>query len=203
MVNSNSDTSVRVSRREAKFEELLNAAARVFAEKGFQDTTIQDVARELDMTGAAIYYYVESKERLLYEVWKRAGEKLQSGIDGVCEIGGTPEEKLHGVFRTHLKVLMENRSIFEVLILQRSRLPEFGREDLIEDERKYTASIGEVIASIPDERMRLKDRTILALGVIAMLNGVIRWYSPGDRLDLDAIADIYYEMFCHGALVRD
>lgn len=190
----------REHRREAKYEEIINTAAEMFAEKGFRDTTIQEIARELGMTGAAIYYYVDSKDRLLYEVWKRAGRKLQDGVDAERAGPGSPVDKLRGAFRRHLEVIISNRAIFEVLILQRSRLPEYGRENLIEDERRYVATIVDLISEIPGEQLRLKEPRILALGVIAMLNGVIRWYTPDQRLSLEELADIYFDMFASGAL---
>src|SRR4051812_20741768 len=121
-------------RREARHEEIISAAAAMFAEKGFRDTTVQEIARELRMTGAAIYYYFDSKDQLLYEIWQRAGRKLQEGANAARALPGTAVDRLRTAMRNHLDVIISDRAIFEVLILQRSQLPEFGRELLIQDE---------------------------------------------------------------------
>lgn len=193
----------RATRRGARRDEIVSAAAAAFAEKGFTEATIQDIARELDMTGAAIYYYFDSKDQLLYEVWKRAGRKLQDGVDAVRAGPGTPLEKLGLALRRHLHVIISDRPIFEVLIQQRSRLPVVGREDLIEDERRYTETIVELLSEIPVADLRLREPRMLAMGLIATLNGVIRWYDPDQRMSLDEIADLYYEMFVSGAIRHD
>ncbi|TRW45889.1 TetR/AcrR family transcriptional regulator [Georgenia yuyongxinii] len=190
----------RAIRRDGRREEIVNAAAAMFAEKGFRDATIQDIAKELDMTGAAIYYYFDSKDQLLFEIWKRAGRQLQDGVDAVRSGPGTAVEKLRLAFRRHLEVIITDRSIFEVLIHQRSRLPVFGRDDLVEDERKYTESVIELLSEIPADELRINEPRILAMGLIAMLNGVIRWYSPEQRMSLEEIADLYFEMFASGAV---
>jgi AcrR family transcriptional regulator len=195
-----SSPRTKEERYEERFEELISSAATVFAAHGYAGTTIQAIAREMNMTGAALYYYVKSKDELLYEIWKRAGAKLQAAIDEVGSEDLTPEDKLRLVFRRHLEVIIGDKPIFEVLILQRSRLPEFGREDLEEDERRYQQSLTELIGAIPRERLRLKEPKVLALGVLALLNGVIRWYSASERLSLLELSDLYFEMFSNGAL---
>ncbi|MGO4384730.1 TetR/AcrR family transcriptional regulator [Specibacter sp. RAF43] len=199
-MNKASSPRTKEERYEERFEELIAAAATVFAARGYADTTIQAIAREMNMTGAALYYYVTSKDELLYEIWKRAGAKLQAAIDEVRTEDLSAEEKLKLVFQRHLEVIIRDKPIFEVLILQRSRLPEFRREYLEEDERRYQESLTELIEAIPAERMRLPDSKVLALGVLALLNGVIRWYSPSERLSLQEISELYFEMFANGAL---
>lgn len=186
--------------KESRYEELIDTSARIFAAHGYKDTTIQDIAREMKMTSAAIYYYIESKDDILYEIWRRAGQKLQSSIDEIAKKKLSPEEKIRSFFRSHLNLIMQDKPIFEVLILQRSRLPMVGRDALEEDERKYLETLTDIIQSVPVGRLRFKEPKILALGALAMLNGVIRWYSQADRLSLDDVADLYFETFMHGLL---
>lgn len=184
----------------SRYEELIDTSARIFAANGYKDTTIQDIAREMNMTGAAIYYYIDSKDDILYEIWRRAGQKLQSSIDEIARKKLSPEEKIRSFFRSHLNLIMQDKPIFEVLILQRSRLPMVGREALERDEKKYQQTLTDIIQSVPSRRLRVREPTILAFGALAMLNGVIRWYSESERLSLDDVADLYYETFMHGLL---
>src|SRR5690606_15246067 len=138
--------------------------ARIFAANGYKDTTIQDIAREMKMTSAAIYYYIESKDDILYEIWRRAGQKLQSSIDEIAREKLSPEEKIRSFFRSHLDLIMQDKPIFEVLILQRSRLPAVGRKALEQDERKYLQTLTDIIQSVPSARLRFDEPKILALG---------------------------------------
>lgn len=186
--------------KESRYEELIDTSARIFAANGYKDTTIQDIAKEMNMTGAAIYYYIESKDDILYEIWRRAGQKLQSSIDEIAKKTLTPEEKIKSFFRSHLNLIMQDKPIFEVLILQRSRLPTVGRDALERDEKKYLQTLADIIESVPSARLRVKEPKILAFGALSMLNGVIRWYSEAERLSLNDVADLYYKTFMHGLL---
>ncbi len=186
--------------KESRYDELIDTAARIFAAHGFKSTTIQDIAREMNMTGAAVYYYIKSKDDLLYEIWRRAGSKLQGSVDRIINQNLNPEEKLRLFFRNHLTLIIRDKPIFEVLILERSRLPSKGRDALEHDERRYQETLSEIIKSLPADKVAITEPKILAFGILATLNGVIRWYSPEDRLSLDAIADIYFEAFMRGIL---
>lgn len=186
--------------KESRYDELIDTAARIFAAHGFKSTTIQDIAREMNMTGAAVYYYIKSKDDLLYEIWRRAGSKLQGSIDSIVNQNLNPEEKLRLFFRHHLRLIIMDKPIFEVLILERSRLPSKGKDALEHDERRYQETLSEIIKSLPADTLAITEPKILAFGILATLNGVIRWYSPQDRLSLDEIADIYFETFMRGIL---
>lgn len=185
--------------KQARYEQVLETAARVFARNGYAEATIQQIAAELDMTGAALYYYFKNKDELLYEIWRRAGAKLQAMIEEVLELDATPEEKLRLAFRRHLEVIIGDKPIFEVLILQRTRLPEYGREQLVEDERTYVRTFSHLLEQLPEQTLGKRHPRIVTLGIISTLNAVIRWYSPGEKMSLGEIADIYYKIFLNGA----
>lgn len=186
--------------KESRYEELVDTAARIFAANGFKSTTIQDIAREMNITGAAVYYYIKSKDDLLYEIWRRAGQKLQTSIDRIVEQDSSPEDKLRQFFQSHLHMIINEKPIFEVLILERSRLPSKSKNTLEDDERRYLETLSEILASLPKEKLSIPEPKILALGILAMLNGVIRWYSPDERLSLTQIADLYFEAIMRGIL---
>lgn len=195
-------TGRRGRTKQDRYEQLLDTAAKVFAANGYAEATIHQIAAEMEMTGAAVYYYVKSKDELLYNIWKRAGARLQDALDEVMKLDVPPADKLELAFHRHLEMIVTDKPIFEVLILQRSRLPEYGRDDLVADERKYVRTLTELLKEFPSGALRGDDPHVLALGIIAMLNGVLRWYSPGQRMNLAEIARLYFEVFAHGAVVE-
>lgn len=188
--------------KQDRYEQLLDTAAKVFAANGYAEATIQQIAAEMEMTGAAVYYYVKSKDELLYYIWKRAGARLQETLDEVMKLDISPAEKLELAFHRHLEMIITDKPIFEVLILQRSRLPKYGRDDLVADERRYVRTLTELLKEFPPGTLRGDNPHVLALGIIAMLNGALRWYSPSQRMNLADIAHLYYQVFTQGALVE-
>jgi TetR/AcrR family transcriptional regulator, cholesterol catabolism regulator len=182
-----------------RYEELLEKAAQVFAQNGFAEATIQQIAAEMGMSAPALYYYVRSKDELHYEIWRRAGARLQAGLDEVVSLDLPPEQKLQQAFHRHLQIITANKPVFEVLILQRSRLPEYNRENLVDDERRYLHTFAGLVAEWLGPDDGADSSSVLALGAMAMLNGVLRWYSPAESLSLEQIADLYFGLFTNGA----
>lgn len=202
MKNAKTNAEDRSVRKQEKLEEIINAAAHRFAEKGM-DATLQEIAGDLGMTGAAIYYYVENKDQLLYEIWQRAGARLQKGLEEELARDLPPLEKLRNAFRRHLRVIITNRAIFQVLIMQRSQMPEQGREEFIRSEKLYATTFAQLIEEIPREQLSITEPRICAIAFIAMLNGVIRWYASGERLNLDQVADMYFDLVTKGLVKQE
>lgn len=191
----------RSVRKQQKLEEIVNAAATRFAEQGL-DATLHEIAGDLGMTGAALYYYVENKDQLLYEIWQRAGARLQKGLEEEISRPVSPLEKLRNAFRRHLQVIISNRPIFQVLIMQRSQMPQHGREEFIESERLYSSTLADLLQDVPRSQLKYDEPRLFANGLIAMLNGVIRWYSDEQRLKLDEIADLYFDLITQGLVAE-
>jgi reactive intermediate/imine deaminase len=193
-------SKVQIDKHDDKRDHIVAAAARVFAAKGYSGTTVQNIASELGITGAAIYYYVKNKDELLYLVWQRAGGKLASVLDEIAALSCSPEEKLLQFVRRHLAVIMEDRAVYEVSITQRSELPANNRNEIIEMEKSYQDSVAELITSLGSLKLDSGHSKILAHGLLEMLNGTIRWFKPNGRHTLDEIGDIYYSLFTEGVL---
>lgn len=199
MTKPGTNAKTRAIRKQARIDDIIEAAAKRFAEKGF-DATINEIASDLGLTGAALYYYVENKEKLVYEIWHRAGAKLQGGLEEEMSSSKPTLIKLRNAFRRHLDAIISNRAIFEVLIFQRSTMPKEGAEGFIETERLYSNTLAKLIAEIPKDQLRIDEPGFLARSIIAMLNGTIRWYRPDYRLTLEQIADQYLEILTGGII---
>ena len=160
----------------------------------------KQVARRYGMTVEWVY-----KCRDLRPYGTKFGKYLRFRLSDIHKFEEGRENARRGwtkefLMRPDYRAILQDKPIFEVLILQRSRLPMVGRDALEEDERKYLETLADIIQSVPAGRLRFKEPKILALGALAMLNGVIRWYSQADRLSLDDVADLYFETFMHGLL---
>lgn len=187
----------------SRFNELIETSAQIFAEKGFKGTSIQDIGREMGWTSAAIYYYVKSKDDILYEIWRRAGVRLQNAADEIAALPISEEEKVRLFFHRHIRMILSDRATFEVLVLERSRISSEGAHLLEKDERKYMKTFTDIVKALRNNGANIREPNVLALGAMNMLNGVIRWYKPNGRLSLDQIADTYCNMFLHGVYQGD
>src|SRR5512134_2592528 len=85
-----------------RLERLLDAAARVFAERGFHATTMRDLARATGMSLAGMYYYVKSKDDLLHLIQERCFERVDRGAREAIAAEADPAERLRAFIRHHV-----------------------------------------------------------------------------------------------------
>ena len=176
-----------------RFEEVLTISARLFREKGFRATSMEDIATEMGVTKAALYYYIESKHDLLYEICDTAINHL---IEGVREIRpgargpGGASGQAHPLARQHVRGSRRHHQ----------RLPG-GRKRAARGEKGVTCGaisreFEEVYREIIKEAMRKGefrklDVPMTVRAISGMCNWLSIWYRPDGRMSADRIADIF------------
>lgn len=181
-----------------RYEDVLSAAAEVFSDRGYRASTIHDVASKLDMTGAALYHYVDGKEDLLVAICQRAGDRLHEAAKEVMAMDVSPEEKLRTFFHRHLELIEGDRAIFSILIQERSELPADRVEELLKGERAYLNTVRMLLAQFEPQMLSGLDANLCALSMVGMLNWTIRWYRPDGRYRLQDVADEFFRIFALG-----
>jgi AcrR family transcriptional regulator len=107
-----------VSRR----EQILQAAQKLFADQGFRETNLGDVAVQLGFRRQAVYHYFPSKEEILYELIDRAGAAVDASARPVLEAGLPPADMLAGIVRNHVRGLLRNADIFRIQFTELAKL---------------------------------------------------------------------------------
>ena len=91
-------------------DEVIAAAGRLFAERGYHGTSMRDLGEELGLLGSSIYSHVNSKAELLTEVIGTGAEMFQASADAALAIEGTATAKLRALIEGHLDVVLDHRS---------------------------------------------------------------------------------------------
>src|SRR5919108_3253657 len=127
--------------RTGRQERILEAAAGLIHAKGYQATTIQDVADEVEFSKAAFYYFVRNKEDLLYQILLRT---LTGALERVREIvagPGAPDDKLLQVVDAYVRMVAERPDTFAVYFKERAHLAPAHRETVTGLERQIVAEL--------------------------------------------------------------
>src|SRR5260370_27893544 len=95
-------------------EQKLQAAQKLFADKGFRETNLNDVAVQLGFRRQAVYHYFPSKEDILYELIDRAGQAIATSAQPTLDADMAPAEKLAEVVRNHVRQLLTNIDVFRI-----------------------------------------------------------------------------------------
>ncbi|MDQ4118888.1 MAG: TetR/AcrR family transcriptional regulator [Actinomycetota bacterium] len=196
------------ARRELVENELFEQATRLFAERGFAGTSLQDIADALGITRPALYYYVKSKDELLARLVTEVTDgPLNELNDLVAREGRDPVATLRGVVEVIVRRRTTQPARFRLLIRSEAELPDELTAAYAESRR----AVLKVIAGVIDDGVRAGvfrpvDARVAALGVLGMCNWVAWWFNPdreGGRKpdDADAVALQFADMAV-GALHR-
>lgn len=184
------------ARRELVENELYEHATRLFAERGFAGTSLQDIADALGITRPALYYYVKSKDDLLA---KLVTEVTNGPLDEINALVDEPGLDAVTMLRRVVEVLVRRRATqperFRLLIRSEAELPEGLTAAYDESRRAVLRTIASVVEQgILTGRFRPVDARVAALGVLGMCNWVAWWFHPGGKDQVDSVMDQLSDM---------
>lgn len=183
-------------------EQVIEAAARVFACKGYEAARLEDIAAELGILKGSLYYHAASKAELLFLVNCKRLVHLIGSIEQIAAGSSAPSEKLATAIRAHLAHLdshyPESSQWFinpEVAAHTATQKAEYRRLS-----RLYEAALrGLVEAGITAGELRTDlDPKVATLGILGMCNWLTRWYHQDGRLSIDQIATTYIALILDG-----
>ena len=181
----------------ARREELTRIAARLFAERGYQGTSLADLALELGVQKPSLYHHIASKEDLLWEVAWEGAEAFHAALDAVPQqLPAT--ERIRLALRAHLGVVARQLDAATVFVREWRHLEGERRERFLAERRRYEERIRELFRE-GVERSEL--RTDLDVGTAGLLflsaaNWAYTWLRPG--ADTDELGDRIYRALLDG-----
>jgi AcrR family transcriptional regulator len=173
---------------------FLEAAAGLFESKGYKNTSVEDITRELGFTKGVFYYYWKNKQEIIQEIHNRGLELVNQRLDEVVAGESSPAVRLEAAIRNHVETVMEDRSIIAVL------LGNFDfSEETLEGRRAYTRRFQDLVeAAIAAGAVRDLDPEMLTFAILGLCNSVAQWYRPSGRLSAGEIRDVFAGFAAHG-----
>jgi AcrR family transcriptional regulator len=180
-------------------DQILDAAAQIFRQKGFHAASMQDIADAVNLQKASLYHHVSSKQEILLALLDRALEMLFERISTVSEQEISPEEKLRLMMRAYLRSMTEHIDLSAVLLLEhRSLEPKLHARHVPNRDRfeaLWRDAIGE---GIQKHVFQCDDPALAARALLGVMNWTITWYRPSGPLSSDQIADEFSALFLNG-----
>ncbi|MGQ3004169.1 MAG: TetR/AcrR family transcriptional regulator [Hydrogenophaga sp.] len=159
--------------------ELLNAAARLFASRGYAATSMRDIAVEVDMKPGSLYYHFPSKEELLLAVYQAGVRALEEATAEAVAKETDPWVRLEVLCRAHLEAVLRDSDYAQVLIrVLPDDIPQ-AADRLRELRESYEQVFRHVVAQLPLPAGT--DRRALRLMLIGSLNWATLWFNPDGR----------------------
>ncbi len=179
--------------------EIIDAAARVFAERGYHGATTQDIADVLRIRQASLYYYLRSKEVALEIVCTRGVEDFFNAARGVAHGPGTPLEKLSSLIRSHISPVLSRSDYIKVFLTQRQFLPNPSRRRV----GTWSRAIEQIFENTIRDGIRSGDLRrdldphLTMLAILGMANAVPAWYRK-ENLSTERISSEFIRLLLSG-----
>jgi len=175
---------LRASKREA----VLRTAARMFNEKGFHATSLDEVAERLHITKPTLYYYVKNKDEILFECVSIGLRMLQDAIEIERKRGGRALDQLVAAMRSYVEIVTQDYGMC-IIRVGEDPLPPESRRALRSFKAKLDANFRELVqAGIEEGSIRPCDPKIAAFTLAGALSWIGRWYRAEGPLPPDEIA---------------
>ncbi|MHA6626391.1 TetR/AcrR family transcriptional regulator [Pseudonocardia sichuanensis] len=186
--------------REERWAELIEVATQVFYEKGYDGASLQDIADRLGMLKGSLYYYIQSKEELLFDVISTVHRDGLAVIRARAEVEGDPLQRLENVIVGHVEHTCRNLVPTAVFLHELSALPPERRQEVLGSEHAYQGVFRDLIELAQKEGLVRADLDprLGALTVLGSTNWVYRWFRPGGAFTPEKIGAQMAEIAIRG-----
>lgn len=174
---------------ETRRAEICRTAARMIRDRGFDATSVADIARGLGMTKAGLYHYFPSKEALLFEIITFGLERVREEVIVPTRKIRNPEERLRQIVIRHARITTRAQGAVAQLFDETRALPTAGQKAVRLEQRAYVALIRKTLGELDRiGRLGRIDPTVAAFSIIGMVLWLPRWFRAGGRLSEEQAA---------------
>lgn len=184
-------------------EQILEAAAQIFREKGFHAASMKDIAEAVNLQKGSLYHHVSSKQEILVDILDQALDMLIEGMMGVVEQSVAPDKKLRIAVMTYLEALTRRPDLAAVLLLEhRSLEPEYRKRHIPRRDRFENLWRQIIDEGLEQGIFESENPGLAVKALMGVINWTIMWYRPDGALSAAEIADKSTDLFLNGISVR-
>lgn len=180
-------------------DDILQAAAQIFRQKGYDAASMQDIADAVGLQKASLYHHVDSKQDILLALLDHALDLLIADMQAVLASDLPADEKLLAAMRAYVDRLTSEADLAAVLLLEYRSLEPRLRAKHIQRRDKVEAAWREIIIQGTRAGLfRQVDSAVAGFALLGVQNWMITWYNASGRLKADDLADDFYDLFVRG-----
>src|ERR1700733_1746075 len=188
------------TRFDRRLAEILTHATDVFCRKGYEGASMRDLSRESGMSLSGMYYYFQSKERLLFLIQKHTFttivQRLKARLAGVSD----PEERIRIFILNHVDYFLANQAAMKVLSHEAEALKNGFASELAAIKREYYRICVGLLDDLKRERGLQFSTRIAVLSLFGMMNWIYTWHNPRVDADAASIAREMGDVFLRGVM---
>jgi len=183
-------------------QDILRTAARLFQQRGYDATSMNDVAAALKLSKGGLYHHFQSKDEMLFHIMNHALDITDERVVKVVRGIQGPEERLRTLIKLHIEVVLSVRDREVTVMLHENHpLPPSLRKQINQRKKDYIHFVEGLIADV--QRLKGSKGPVTAraaaLSLLGMINWIYQWYKPEGRLQAQDLVPQYTELLFAGA----
>ncbi|HWT25243.1 MAG TPA: TetR/AcrR family transcriptional regulator [Solirubrobacteraceae bacterium] len=188
-------------RYDRRQQQLVRDAARVFAARGYDQTSIQDLAEATGLAAGGLYHYIGSKERLLMAICDQLMEPLLAAARELLRAEAPAGEQLRALVRLWVAHVVDHRDHMLVFQQERHVIERGAQWRAVRSSRKrFERLVEDVLAAVEGTGdAGFADRRLALSALLGMVNHTAQWYRPRGRLSPREVADGYVDLLLRSA----
>ena len=190
------------SRSDVRYVQIYETAARLFYERGYARSSLQDLANAVGLQKGSLYHYIDSKEDLLFGITEYAHGFFLALVDGVDQDDLTPMARLKRTLQRHAQFAAEHFHVTAAFYNDRASLSLERQQRVVETRDAYEAKLRRLVrdGQAAGEFASDLDPRLAVFGILGMVNWIHQWYRPDGPLSPPDIAEVLATM-CVRALL--
>lgn len=186
-----------------RMDEVYTKAAILFRENGYLNTTVNEIAKELGIQKASLYYYIKDKETLLFDILNRTMDQMLEQAADLPSLRLSPENKLDIAIHAHIENAVQYLNEFSVLLHDTKRLRPELRDIILSKRKQYEDIFRSIIREgIKKKVFKREDEKMLLYMILGSCNWLYQWFYPKGRKSPRQIANTFSKIFLEGLLQK-
>lgn len=182
-------------------QDIYQTAAQIFFTKGYNSTSLNDIADALNITKAGLYYYVESKQDLLYRIINLGLDSVQTKVLEPAREIADAEARLKFIIYNHAKLSAGGNHAVIIISHEVNELNFTQREETLKRRRNYFEFIRQTLVELEGEKKLQKiDLTTATFTLLGMILWLSRWVIPGGKMSVEKVCEDVCEMALRGVM---
>ena len=187
-----------------KFKKILVIASEIFAKKGYEATSVREIALKAGLNKATIYHYFSSKEEILFKIMDNAMEEALKNLEAILSEDSDALEKFENVLKFYSKYYVSKQAELSLLVNELNSLKHEYKTLLTEKEKKYVDLMKSVLYELKKKGV-LKEElpiTVIVFTFFSIIHYTVKWYEPSGKIKVDELSEYFVEIFTKGILKK-
>lgn len=187
---------------EAKLQHILQHSANIFATLGYERASIRDLSRATGISLSGLYYYFQSKQKLLYLIQLKAFTDILENLENRSRDVARPEDRLRVFIQNHLEYFLSHPAEMKVLSHEEDALEKPYCNEIAAIKRRYYNLARQIFDDLPrvDSASAFVNPRVAVLSLYGMMNWIYKWHNPKVDPDAQQLAENIASIFLYGVL---